>query len=780
MTFLDRLRSSLDAAARVPEGVATPIALLWTDTDGQWMPLLPQLRASFPEMFTLSHDPRVPYDPALRLGPAIWLRCVVDRALSDVVIPEGKIPILYLPRVSRQELRAAGDCPPRLLPLVELQFRGRVWHQSNGRDWSVPGFLVSEEGLGLEIAQDRRTEEALLRVLELLAEVDVDGLRGRRLDADDFDKLSVSDPVRDLLRWMSAPEVFEASSKGNRWESFRNVCRMQFAFDPDKEGVRGAGTALATGKGVWDNVWRRFCEAPQLYPGIGRLLSEPTNVGQGMLALDGSRNPKANEEDEKELRTQLDALGGLSPASAASRISELEAQHSMRRDWVWAAIGQSPWARVLAPLSKLAQLAKAPVGGASLEAAVAAYTDSGWQCDRLVMDALSQFKSEPDRRLLGRAIRAIYLTWLEDSARHFQELVRKQPSESRKGVGAVKPEKETCVVFVDGLRYDLGVWLTERLEARSLVARLSHRLSPLPTVTPTAKPAATPVSGDVKGTNTGEEFLPTIETKNGPRAAQGQVLSDRMVTRHVETLDAGESRFPSGSQGGGWTECGKIDSLGHKVQGELPLHLENEVDRIADRVTELLDMGWKRVRVVTDHGWLLVPDGLPKVELPSYLTATKWARCAVIKGDADPAVVSYGWHWNPDVRIVSPPGVASFFAGETYTHGGVSLQECVIPEIVVERGVETVRASIKSIHWRGLRCRVTVDTSDPSLRVDLRLNWKQESSSIVATVKEVGSSGETSLAVADDDRLGDAAMVVLLDAAGNVLDRRTTSVGETA
>jgi hypothetical protein len=394
------------------------------------------------------------------------------------------------------------------------------------------------------------------------------------------------------------------------------------------------------------------------------------------------------------------------------------------------------------------------------------------------MDALAQFKSEPDRRVLGRAIRAIYLPWLEDSARHFQELFRKQPAEGRKAVGAVQAEKETCLVFVDGLRYDLGVWLTEKLEARSLLARLSHRLSPLPTVTPTAKPAATPVSKHVKGSATGEDFLPLIETKSGLRAAQGQVLWDRMMASDVETLDAGEAKFPSGSEGGGWTECGKIDSLGHKVQGELPLHLENEVDRIADRVAELLDSGWKRVRVVTDHGWLLLPDGLPKVDLPAYLTATKWARCAVIKGDANPAVVAYGWHWNPEVRVVSPPGIASFFAGETYTHGGVSLQECVVPEIVVERGVETVRATIRTIQWRGMRCRVAVDTTDPSLRVDLRTQWKQASSSIVAAVKQVGSAGEVSLAVTDDDRLGDPAMVVLLDAAGKVLDRRTTSVGE--
>jgi hypothetical protein len=491
MTFLNRLQASFAASLRVPEGVAPPVALLWTDADGQWLSLLPQLRAFFPELFTLAYESIHPYDPALHLGPAIWLRCVVDRALPAITVPEGKTPILYLPRVNRQELRAAGECPPRLLPLVELQFRGRVWHQSNGRDWSVQAFLLSEDGLGLEIAQDRRTEEALLRGLELLVEVDIDGLRGRRLNAEDFDKLFVSDPVRDLLRWMSTPEVFEASNKGNRWESFCNVCRTQFNLDPDQAGVVAAGVALATGKGSWDHVWHRFCEAPQLYPGIGKLLSEPSGgsgkSGQALLALDASRNPKANEDEEADLRNELESVGRMAPAAAASRILLLEARHGARRDWVWAAIGQSPWAKVLAPLSKFAHLTKSPAGGTSLEAATAAYAESGWQCDRLAMDALAQFKSEPDRRVLGRAIRAIYLPWLEDSARHFQELFRKQPDEGRKAVGAVQAEKETCLVFVDGLRYDLGVWLTEKLEARSLLARLSYRLSPLPTVTPTAK-----------------------------------------------------------------------------------------------------------------------------------------------------------------------------------------------------------------------------------------------------------------------------------------------------
>jgi hypothetical protein len=273
-----------------------------------------------PELYTLGYAKEEPYDPTQRLGPAIWLRCVVERALPEATPPAGKTPILYLPMVGRQDLRSAGECPARLQPLVELQFRGRVWHQTSGRDWTVQAFLVSDDGLGLEMAHDRRTEEAMLRVLELLADTDVASLRGRRLDADDFDKLSVADPTRDLLRWMSGPEVFEVAAKGNRWESFRNICRAQFNFDPDSEGVSSAGTALARGQGAWDHVWRRFCEAPQLYPGIAKLLGEPSVGGQGLLTLDPARNPRVNDEEERDLRNQMEQVGALPQSAAYAKV----------------------------------------------------------------------------------------------------------------------------------------------------------------------------------------------------------------------------------------------------------------------------------------------------------------------------------------------------------------------------------------------------------------------------------------------------------------------------
>jgi hypothetical protein len=250
-----------------------------------------------------------------------------------------------------------------------------------------------------------------------------------------------------------------------------------------------------------------------------------------------------------------------------------------------------------------------------------------------------------------------------------------------------------------------------------------------------------------------------------------------MTELGVEILGPGEMRIPVGTSGGGWTETGRLDDLGHKLGIELASQVNDDLERIVDRVQGLLTSGWRRIRIVTDHGWLLLPGGLPKVELPAYLVATKWARCAIIKGEATPSIPVYPWHWNPHVRIASPHGIACFQVGNEYAHGGVSLQECIVPELLVERGVEAATAKIGDVSWRGMRCRVHVETSAPGLQVDLREKWKQSETSIAASPKEVGADGEASLIVEDDSREGAAVTLVVVDDAGNVLDRKATTVG---
>ena len=770
ITLIDAMQASFARALLTPEGTADPVALLWTDADGQWNEVVPKLRAALPQLYTLGA-----YQPAERTGPAIWLKCVVDRALSDFAPPPGVVPILYLPRVSRQELRAAADCPPALQPLIELQYRGRVWHQQNGRDWSVDAFLVSADGLRLDVAQDARTREAMLRALPLLSETPIESLRGRRLEADDFDKLAISDPVRELLRWMSSPEAFRKNLEAGRWQAFCNRCRSELGFDPDRDGPSSAAAALMKGEERWQDVWERFAEAPKLYPGIPSLLREGS-AAQGLLVFDPSRRPDANKEAEEQTAKELQKAAGLPHREACDRVLKIEAQHGARREWVWAQLGESPFAIALEPLACLAALAKSFVGGASIEAMAAAYASGGWHCDRAALEALAAGSGEPCARVAADVVRALYKPWLDASARLLQELAGRADGDFRVAAPKESAERDTCLLFVDGLRFDLAGRLKEKLEADGQRVSLAYRLAPLPTVTATAKPLATPVADAMTEAASAGDFVPLLRETD--QLATTVVLRQEMTRRGVAVLEPDDVGSPAKSSAGAWAEVGRLDSLGHQLGVGLAQQIEAQLDRVAERVRALIEAGWSKVRVVTDHGWLLLPGGLPKVDLPSFLVATKWARCAAVRGDSSPSMPTYPWHWNPLVRVASPPGIACFIAGHEYAHGGVSLQECVVPEMVVERGTGAVTATITTIQWRGMRCRVAVQTNNPSVRVDLRRNWKLPETSIVASVKEVGFEGEASLAVKDDRYENEAATVVLVDLDGNVLDRKTTSVGE--
>ena len=90
--------------------------------------------AELPEMFILDK-----YDIEKRMGPAIRLRCVIANKAPKVELPNGSTTILYLPGVSRQDLRAVESCPDHLKPLAELQCSGVIWSQIN-ENWSHPHY----------------------------------------------------------------------------------------------------------------------------------------------------------------------------------------------------------------------------------------------------------------------------------------------------------------------------------------------------------------------------------------------------------------------------------------------------------------------------------------------------------------------------------------------------------------------------------------------------------------------------------------------------------------
>ncbi|MDQ2695299.1 MAG: BREX-1 system phosphatase PglZ type B, partial [Pseudomonadota bacterium] len=233
-TVLDRLLAALDAAARFNDSLQVPpAAVLWTDRDRQWEPAVAALQARRPHLLVLGD-----YAPERNRGPAIWLKCMIARTLPEAAgWPPDAIPLLYLPGVSRLDLRALESCPRALQPLAELQYRGAFWAQANGKDWSINAFLsASRGGLGLDVAQDQATQTALRRALAPLLAAPVSALRGRRLEAADFDELIADDPVRDLLAWLDDPQAAQTGWDPARWEVFTGRCRQRWRLDPQADG----------------------------------------------------------------------------------------------------------------------------------------------------------------------------------------------------------------------------------------------------------------------------------------------------------------------------------------------------------------------------------------------------------------------------------------------------------------------------------------------------------------------------------------------------------------
>lgn len=214
-------------------------------------------------------------------GPSTWVRYRLARHSGR------KTSIVYLPDVPRHAFRGAAGFPETARHLFALQYQGQFWSQANGKDWTPSAFLSSSEGgLGLDLARDRAS-----------------------LEAPDFHGLAASDPVGLLLEWMALDGGTTADWPTERRLAFSALCKQQFGFDPDKDGALTAAEKLVAGGGVWDQVWRRYRQAPLAYAGVRKVLElvHPKDL----IDQTNERIPLNNRQQESLLRTELGGLEGL-------------------------------------------------------------------------------------------------------------------------------------------------------------------------------------------------------------------------------------------------------------------------------------------------------------------------------------------------------------------------------------------------------------------------------------------------------------------------------------
>lgn len=768
MTILESILKYLRSAASYNKHeLAAPRVILWPDEERLWTQCIEPLRARYPILWSLGD-----YSPDQATGPAAWLRYQLETQ------PGEDVPVIYLPGIGRSAFRSADQCPNQARHLFALQFQGQFWTQKNGKNWTPFAFFFSADGgLGLDVAGDQDTKKAIQESLPKLLEVELDALQGRRLEAGDFRAIVTKDPARTLLRWMGDPgkTKLELEKSGSEWTSFRAVCRDVYGFDPEKDGAIIAGEKLTSGKDAWVLVWGRYKEAPRAYPGVKELLDS-----KGQITLFEKRSeykPRYNRNEEERLEKDLIKLSSASLKEAIERIQALAIEHAERSTWVWATLGESPLALAMGHLRDLAEVVQVSGNPSTWEALADYYSMLGWKADHSILRALDAARTTAATKAVTAAIRAVYLPWLEKFSILTQSLADTYPLTGLQTCRTLPGEEGTVYLFADGLRMDLARGIEERLLASDLLVEIvfSFDWAAIPTVTATAKPAWMPLAEKLGGPLEGTGFQPK-EQSNGKTLVHAR-FKQLMGELGISFLESSELGLATGCV---WTELGSLDTYGHDQGAKLAWRVEEELTGLQQRIAELLQAGWAKVKVITDHGWLMLPGGLPKAELPKHLAQSRWGRCAIPSAGAQHGYPMTSWFWDEAEAIVLAPGVSCFVAGMEYAHGGLTLQEALIPSLTIsaKQTGGTRSVVLKEMRWSGMRLNVVFEGAQ-GLTIDVRSKVADAASSLAAKPMAGAADGrKTSLLVADDEALGAAAFLVVIDESGQPIFKHSVVIGE--
>ncbi len=331
MLVLDQLVQSLRSASIYNRNEnSRPSVILWTDGDRHWQHAMDMLAPNLPELLILDEE----VEQAQR-GPSTWIRYQLSRRDTK------QLPVVYLPGIPRHAFRMPQGFPEHARHLFALQYEGQFWSQSNGRDWSLLAFFLSQDGgLGLEIARDAETLKVLSDQLQPLLQTPLSMLQQRYLDAKQINALVTEDPVRQLLQWVGDPDAARKGMGESGWKAFRAVCKSDYQLDPAKASPLAAAERLVASSGPWKSAWNRYAESPRSFTGIRKALD--SIKPKDLFDPQNAHMPSHNWDREVQLRTALCELSGLPLAKAKARLTELVEQHAPRAEWVWAELGEAP------------------------------------------------------------------------------------------------------------------------------------------------------------------------------------------------------------------------------------------------------------------------------------------------------------------------------------------------------------------------------------------------------------------------------------------------------
>jgi len=242
-----------------------------------------------------------------------------------------------------------------------------------------------------------------------------------------------------------------------------------------------------------------------------------------------------------------------------------------------------------------------------------------------------------------------------------------------------------AVIIVDALRYDCALAIAGLLKGQDVT--VEPMLAELPTITPIGMTALMPISGaEVALKVSANNLQPFVNGKDCSQRSERVKFMESFGAdcRQIEAIEA--TNQPPEDLGNLLVVVGhdQVDHIGHGSASTLIRHLDIEMDRIARLIRTLHRWGYELVHVLTDHGFILLEES----KLPSEVACDKgWClvrkeRYALIPGQADVPLATFPCSWDSAVRVAVPPGLAFFMAEKSFSHGGASLQELIIPHLV--------------------------------------------------------------------------------------------------
>ncbi|MBY0113210.1 MAG: PglZ domain-containing protein [Phycisphaerales bacterium] len=257
-----------------------------------------------------------------------------------------------------------------------------------------------------------------------------------------------------------------------------------------------------------------------------------------------------------------------------------------------------------------------------------------------------------------------------------------------------------AMILADSLRYEMGVELAAWFnDAKSIEVKAAA--AAIPTITPIGMAALLPgASRSFDVVDGGERVGARIEgkvmtgLKDRMTFLQGKVPGSKDIELN-QLLAITGAQLKSRLHGVKLivVRAQEIDEVGENAHAILARQvMETAVSNIARGIRKLAQNGVSRFIIVADHGHIFgrAKDEAMRIDPPGGQTVELHRRCWIGRGGVTPSgtvrISAAELGHDSDIDLVFPVGTGVFKAGGdlAYHHGGLSLQELVVPVVVLE------------------------------------------------------------------------------------------------